>query len=245
MNWVPWSAHLSNLNSSHCFFEFLEFASQHQIVVIGRPAHTSHFLQPLDVVVFQPYKHFHRLAVNRATSLGADRFGLTEFMACINGVRKEAFKQSNIVSAFRTTGIRPIDAERPLRRLRERYGVVDSEYIFRRMDEEYAEYERRQQAVLEQCESGCSGGEGEKGEAEGGDDEGSLPKANNHMQIDPQLLQLSTDISTFSQQTTTVRQRVEERYSDILSSPTRNLMDVTLRSGEAHAAAGTGRSTSD
>jgi hypothetical protein len=44
---------------SHFTREVLEFCEFNNIHVFGLPPHTSHILQPLDVVLFQPYKHWH------------------------------------------------------------------------------------------------------------------------------------------------------------------------------------------
>lgn len=52
---------------SHCTKEFIDFCDTHHIVPFCLPPHTSHLLQPLDVVVFQPYKHYHSEAVEAAT----------------------------------------------------------------------------------------------------------------------------------------------------------------------------------
>ena len=37
---------------SHCTYEFLNYCEDRNIVVFCLPAHTTHFLQPLDVVIF-------------------------------------------------------------------------------------------------------------------------------------------------------------------------------------------------
>ena len=42
---------------SHFTREILEFCEFNNIHVFALPPHTSHILQPLDVVLFQPYKH--------------------------------------------------------------------------------------------------------------------------------------------------------------------------------------------
>jgi len=52
---------------SHCTKEFLDYCDQHKIIVFCLPPDSSHLLQPLDVVVFQPYKHYHAEAVEKAT----------------------------------------------------------------------------------------------------------------------------------------------------------------------------------
>jgi hypothetical protein len=43
---------------SHCTMEFITFCDDHKIIPFCLPPHsTTQLLQPLDVVVFQPYKH--------------------------------------------------------------------------------------------------------------------------------------------------------------------------------------------
>lgn len=71
------------------------------------PAHLTHLLQPLDVVVFQPYKHYHGKAVDRLVRDGINDLGKLEFLALIESVRDQAFKSIKIVSAFKKTGIWP------------------------------------------------------------------------------------------------------------------------------------------
>ncbi|RPB04330.1 DDE-domain-containing protein, partial [Choiromyces venosus 120613-1] len=44
---------------SHCTKQFIDYCDNHKIVVFCLPPHTSYLLQPLDVVVFQPYKYYH------------------------------------------------------------------------------------------------------------------------------------------------------------------------------------------
>ena len=42
---------------SHMTCEFLNYATEHKICLFTFPAHLTHIMQPLDVEVFQPYKH--------------------------------------------------------------------------------------------------------------------------------------------------------------------------------------------
>ena len=41
----------------HHTIEFIEYCEEAKIIPFGLPAHTTHLLQPLDMVVFQPLKH--------------------------------------------------------------------------------------------------------------------------------------------------------------------------------------------
>jgi hypothetical protein len=51
------------------------------------PLYISHILQPLDVVVFQSFKHFYAKAVDNATHTDCSDFNKLEFLAAINGIR--------------------------------------------------------------------------------------------------------------------------------------------------------------
>ena len=52
---------------SHCITQFLDYSDQYMIIIFCLLPHSSHLLQPLNVVIFQPYKHYHAEAVERAT----------------------------------------------------------------------------------------------------------------------------------------------------------------------------------
>ena len=93
---------------SHFFKVFSTFAREYKIVVLGLPAHTSPFLQPLEVVIFQPYKHHHRRAIADATQTGCTDFGITTFPGALSDIRTERFTEHNIREAFKMSSIRPI-----------------------------------------------------------------------------------------------------------------------------------------
>ncbi len=84
---------------SHHTREFLSYCEDHKIIPFGLSSHTTHLLQPLDVCVFQPLKHWHSEAVNRAVQMGDETFSKVEFLAAFNEFRTKAFKESTIRSA--------------------------------------------------------------------------------------------------------------------------------------------------
>jgi hypothetical protein len=92
---------------SHDTFEFLEYCEFHNIIPFTFPSHTTHLLQPLDVCVFQPLKHYHAEAVNQAISTGDESFSKVEFLAAFNTFRTQAFKSSTIISSWKHTGMIP------------------------------------------------------------------------------------------------------------------------------------------
>lgn len=67
--------------------------------------HLTHVLQPLDVGVFQPYKHWHTKAIQHAMrNLDLD-YNIASFMRDLHEIREETFKKSTIHSAFEKAGM--------------------------------------------------------------------------------------------------------------------------------------------
>jgi DDE superfamily endonuclease/Tc5 transposase DNA-binding domain len=96
---------------SHLTRQLLEFCEEKLIHLFALPPHSSHLLQPLDVVLFQPYKHFHAKAVDRATRKGCTHFDKYEFLAAITSIRAETFKRNSILSSFRECGLIPYNPQ--------------------------------------------------------------------------------------------------------------------------------------
>ena len=71
------------------------------------PLYITHLLQPLDVCVFQPLKHWHSEAVNKAVQNGDKTFSKIEFLNAFNTFFNKAFKGSTIRSAWKKTGLIP------------------------------------------------------------------------------------------------------------------------------------------
>lgn len=109
-----WRLLICDAYGSHCTKEVLAFAIAHRIRIFHLPAHTSHFLQPLDKTVFQPFKHWHGMAVNEAARTGCDKFSVMEFLAALNNIRASTFKDTTIRAAFRETEIVPLNAQIPI-----------------------------------------------------------------------------------------------------------------------------------
>ena len=81
---------------SHDTYEFLEYCEKYNIIPPTFPSYTMHLLQPLDVYVFQPLKHYYSKVVNQAISMGDESFTKIEFLSVFNQFRRQAFKISTI-----------------------------------------------------------------------------------------------------------------------------------------------------
>ncbi|KAE8238179.1 hypothetical protein A4X03_0g8919 [Tilletia caries] len=98
-------------HGSHCTKQFLEYCEQSNIIPFSLPPHSSHILQPLDVSVFQPMKHWHREAIDKATRSGCTNFNKIEFLAALTSIRKAMMQPNTIKAGFRLTGLFPFNPE--------------------------------------------------------------------------------------------------------------------------------------
>ena len=105
-------------HGSHLTYEFIEWCQQHNVLLYPFPAHTTHFLQPLDGKPFQQYKHYHGEAVNNAARDLYPSFEKREFLQNLPGIRKKAFKSQTIKSGFADCGIIPFKPDPIIERLK-------------------------------------------------------------------------------------------------------------------------------
>ena len=75
------------------------------------PPHSTHFLQPLDVVIFQQWKHWHSEAVDHATRHGIGEFSKLNFLGSVEEIRQQTLKPSTIRSAFKQCGYVPFNPQ--------------------------------------------------------------------------------------------------------------------------------------
>lgn len=96
---------------SHLSFEFVRYCEMEKIVLLRLPPHSTHFLQPLDVVIFQQWKHWHMEAIDDAVRHGVGEFDRQTFLANLQKIREATFKEGNKKSAFRKCGFWPFRPE--------------------------------------------------------------------------------------------------------------------------------------
>jgi len=107
-------------HGSHLSNAFLNFCWEHRIRPFRLPPHTTHLLQPLDVVVFQSLKHWFQKELRREVFNGAEEFKKTDFFAIFQRFWDKVFKSRRIaVSSFQKTGLIPLDPLRVLEKMKE------------------------------------------------------------------------------------------------------------------------------
>ena len=105
-------------HGSHMDPDFTIKATASNIHPYAFPGHLTHVLQPLDVGVFQPYKHQHKKAVQHAMrNLDLD-YNIASFMHDLSEIRAATFKKETIHSAFKKSGIWPISCTVAIKKMK-------------------------------------------------------------------------------------------------------------------------------
>ena len=96
---------------SHMSLAALETLDFNNVIVYALPAHTSGKTQPLDVTIFSPFKSVLNEAINLAIAKDEQNTWDTfAFCSMLRYAYKKSFSNGNIISAFRRSGIWPLDA---------------------------------------------------------------------------------------------------------------------------------------
>jgi hypothetical protein len=96
-------------HNSHLTMEFIDYCETHFIIAYCLPPHTTHFLQPLDVGVFNPFKTAQQKVLECARDDLDNEYNKREFLAHLHGIRVATFTGANIKSAWRKTGLVPFN----------------------------------------------------------------------------------------------------------------------------------------
>jgi len=99
--------YIYNSHRSHVMGPFLSHCLKHDIQVVLLLPHTSHLLQPIDVGVFSPLKHYLSQNLNKLVCTGIAKVEKCEWVECFAKARPLALTSKNIQSGFKATGIYP------------------------------------------------------------------------------------------------------------------------------------------
>ena len=83
-------------HGSHMSLDFLHYAKDHNIIVLGYPPHCTHLLQGLDVVVFSPFKHAYALHATRFYEDTHNEVDKGEFLTILGKAVDDAMTEANI-----------------------------------------------------------------------------------------------------------------------------------------------------
>jgi hypothetical protein len=105
-------------HSSHTTRKFLQYCLTHKIPLCILPPHSTHSLQPLDVVLFGPLSRAYtvKLADYLQRSKGLLPIKKADFFLLFWDAYNTSFTRENILESFEATGIQPCNASVVLQR---------------------------------------------------------------------------------------------------------------------------------
>ena len=118
-------------HSSHVNEQFIDFCESHNVALFCLPPHSTHLLQLLDIGLFGPLQHYYEIGIDDYFCDRGGDFGFApqHFLPIYLEARWKAYSLANIESAFRITGIVPLNSRiltKPPSRRVEAQGEVES-----------------------------------------------------------------------------------------------------------------------
>jgi hypothetical protein len=105
-------------HGSHLTMDFIEYCNQNRILLAVYPPHSTHTLQPLDVVMFKPLSsaYSNQVAAFIERCQGLTSMSKRDFYPMFIAAWEASFKKETILKAFEATGLSPLNPEVILKR---------------------------------------------------------------------------------------------------------------------------------
>lgn len=104
-------------HESHNSVDFRDYCRENNIITLCMPAHSSHFLQPLDVAIFAPLKRAYGDQICGLARVLVTKVDKPAFIKAYKKAYDKVFVKNNILSAFKGAGLVPLDPEEVLSKL--------------------------------------------------------------------------------------------------------------------------------
>jgi hypothetical protein len=91
--------------------EFVNYCKDHYIRPYRFPTHSTHFMQPLDGVPFQQYKHIHGRVINEVARLGGFDFNKNNFFEELRDIQIKTFTTRTIRHSWKERGLWPYNPQ--------------------------------------------------------------------------------------------------------------------------------------
>jgi hypothetical protein len=104
-------------HESHTSQDFKDYCLEHKILTLCMPSHSSHILQPLDVVCFSPLKLKYSQRVRALARQRVFHINKEGFLPAFKDAFLDVFTKDNCQKAFEASGLVPVNAQVVLDRL--------------------------------------------------------------------------------------------------------------------------------
>lgn len=109
---------LMDNHGSHITPKFIQLANKNHIRPYLFIPHLTHCMQPLNVGIFQLYKHWHNEAIQDLFMEFSIEYTLAHFLKDLLKIRDNTFKKNTIRHAFKKSGICPCNATKCIEQLK-------------------------------------------------------------------------------------------------------------------------------
>jgi len=116
-----WCVLLLDGHITHHQPDFVIKCHENHIVPIEFPSHLTHFLQPLDVGVFRPWKYYHNKAIHHALHSLDIEYSMSSFFRDLNSICEQTFQPFTIKNSFQESGMFPASFKKALKKIRHYY----------------------------------------------------------------------------------------------------------------------------
>lgn len=99
--------------------DFVILAHDNHVALLEFPSHLTHVLQPLDVGVFRPWKHYHNQAIHQSMHNLELEYNITLFFRDLSTIREKTMKTYTIKNTFQDSGMWPISYKTALKKMRQ------------------------------------------------------------------------------------------------------------------------------
>ena len=103
-------------HSSHVNIEFVKFCWSKKIIPICLPPHSTHLLQPLDLVIFLVLKRLYLSKIDKFAACSITNINRDYFLYILSEIRPQVYTLELIKSAFKAIGLFPFNPNQALAR---------------------------------------------------------------------------------------------------------------------------------
>jgi hypothetical protein len=104
-------------HDSHCSIEFQDYCKENKIIALCMPSHSSHLLQPLDVVPYSLLKRHYGDGISLLARCRIHHINKETFLPAFKAAYKKTFTQENICAGFQGAGLVPFNPDAVLSKL--------------------------------------------------------------------------------------------------------------------------------
>ena len=108
---------LMDNHGSHLTPAFILLARRNNVIPYSFPSHLTHCMQPCDVGIFQPMKHWHDKAIQHALETLDFDYTISSFLRDMPQIRTQTLRKITIKHAFEQAGMWPIDSHKVLEKM--------------------------------------------------------------------------------------------------------------------------------